>query len=176
MPRRGLTAVAVAGALCLPALLAPAPALAGGTPGTRSIVSVVPGAMTSALGQHALTGSLSVQVAETAVTGDPSWYVTAQATSFSDGATPPHTLPASALANGSNATVLVGGGGTVAEGGTGSLDNPVTLFSDSGESATSLYSGTYTNTSTLTLTPPNGTFAPTSGATYTSVITVTLIN
>ena len=163
----------VAGALGAPALLTASPAVALG--GTRSIVSVVPGTFTSRLGQPSLTGSLTVQVSESAINGDPTWSVTAQVTGFTDGATPAHTMPASALANGSNSTVLGGGGGTITEGANGTLDSPVTLFSDSGEVSANLYSGTYTNTSTLTLTPPSGSYAPSTGDTYTSVITVTLI-
>ena len=173
MPKLWRRRVIGGGALCVAAFLTAAPA--GAAPGTRSIVSVVPGSFTSRLGQPALTGSLTVQVAETTVAGDPAWSVTAQVSSFSDGATPPHTLPASVLANSANTTVLTGGGGTITEGSPGPLNVPVTLFSDAGQVVTNLYNGTYTNTSTLTLTPPSGTYAPSTGATYSAVITVTLI-
>ena len=173
MRRRWLPAVPLAGGLCLAVLVGAPPARAG-SPGTRSIASVVPGTMTSSLGHSTLTGSLTVQISETAVTGDASWYVTAQTTGFSDGATPANTLPASALANSANSTVAVGGGGTLHEGGSGTLDSPQTLFTDTGESPTLLYNGTYTNTSTLTLSPPNGSYAPNTGDTYSSTITVTL--
>lgn len=174
MRRRWRWAALLAGALLLPGVLTPPPAHAGGTPGTRSIASVSAGPLTSSPGKATMTGTLTVQVSETAVTGDPTWYVTAQASSFVDGATPAHTIPASALANTSDSTVPVGGGGTITEGPSGTLDQPVSLFTDTGENASTLYNGTYTNTSTLTLTPPNGTYAPTTGDTYTSTITVTL--
>lgn len=174
MPRRWLAAVAAAGALAAPAVLGAPAATAAGTPGTRSITAVTPGPFTSSLGQSSMTGSLTVQVSETAVTGDPTWYVTAQVADFTDGATPPHTLPASALVNSANSTVLVGGGGTISEGGAGSLSSPMTLFTDTGQSTSTVYNGTYTNTSTLTLTPPNGTYATQTGTTYTSTITITL--
>lgn len=172
--RRWLTAVAVAALVALPAVAAPPEAVAG-PPGTRSIVSVSPGAFSSSLGQPAMTSSLTVQVSETAVTGDPNWSVTAAVTPFSDASVPAHTIPASALGNSANATVPVGGGGTITEGPAGGLGQPVTLFTDTGESALTVYNGTYTSTSTLTLSPPNGTYAPKTGDVYTSVLTVTLI-
>lgn len=116
---------------------------------------------------------------ETAVSGDPNYQVNGSIVDFSDGNG--HTITKSALQNSANTTAVVAGSGAVTEGAnpSGPSDNlgtGQTFFSSSGESATSLYTGTYTNTSTLTLTPPNGTYAAVAGTTYTSTLTVTLIS
>jgi hypothetical protein len=85
-------------------------------------------------------------------------------------------MPASALANTLNSTVQVAGGGSTLTGSTtGTLDGAQTLTKDTGETPTVLYTGTYTTTSSLTLTPPNGTVAATGGSTYSNTLNLTLI-
>lgn len=149
--------------------------LAAGAIGTRSISTVTPGAFSSILGDVAMTSTLGVGVTESAVAGDATgWDVTGQVSAFSTGGTTPDTMPASALANSGNSTTVVGGGGTITEGTAGALGTSQTFFSDAGQSAGTLYTGTYTNSSTLTLTPPNGTVAAATGTTYTATLTVTL--
>ncbi|HUZ43376.1 MAG TPA: hypothetical protein VMU63_03160 [Acidimicrobiales bacterium] len=140
--------------------------------GTRSIAAVTPGTFGSILGDVAMTSSLGVEVAESSVAGDATWYVTGQVSGFAD--TTGDTMPASALANSGNATTVVGGGGAVAEGAAGALGSAQNFFTDTGQLTNTLYTGTYTNASTLTLTPPNGTIAAATGTTYTATLTVTL--
>lgn len=153
--------------------------LAGNQIGSRVITSVTPGAFASVLGNAAMTSPLSVLLTETAVSGDPNYQVNGSVSAFSDGAS--HTIPGTALQNSGNNTVVVAGSGAVTEGANpaSSGDNlgvGQTFFTSSGENASTLYTGTYTNASTLTLTPPNGTFAAAAGTTYTATLTVTLIS
>ncbi|HVA43710.1 MAG TPA: hypothetical protein VNF50_09510 [Acidimicrobiales bacterium] len=149
--------------------------LTAGSIGTRAISSVTPGSFSSVLGNATMSSSLAVAVAEAAVGGDANWYVTGQVSQFADSTTPtPNIIPASALANSGNSTTVVGGGGTVAEGANGALGTSQTFFTDTGELVGTLYTGTYTNASTLTLTPPNGTIATGIADPYTATLTVTL--
>ncbi|MHB1924861.1 MAG: hypothetical protein ACYCSJ_09235 [Acidimicrobiales bacterium] len=148
--------------------------LTAGSIGTRAIQSVSPGSFTSILGNTTMTSPLGVVVAEAAIAGDANWYVTGQVSQFSTGGTTPNIIPASALANSGNATTVVGGGGTIAEGAAGALDAAQTFFTNTGELTGTLYTGTYTNSSTLTLTPPNGTVAAGATSPYTATLTVTL--
>lgn len=62
----------------------------------------------------------------------------------------------------------------MAEGSSGALGTAQNFFTDTGELTGTLYPGTYTNNSTLTLTPPNGTVATDASDPYTATLTVTL--
>jgi hypothetical protein len=149
--------------------------LAGQAIGSRTIALVTPGSFSSVLGNANMTSPLVTEIAETSVSGDANWSVTGGVTQFSDGAPTPHTIAANALNNSANNTVQALGGGTVTEGsGTGDLGAGQTFFTNSGQDTSTLYTGTYSDTSTLTLTPPNGTFAAAAGTTYTATLTVTL--
>ena len=140
--------------------------------GSRSIALVAtPGAFTSVMGNAGLSSSVQVAVAEVAVGGVNPWYVTGQlAGAWSDGT---NSIPANALADTANNTIQVQGGGAVDHGTTGTLDSAQTLVKNTGETASVLYTGTYTTTTNMTLTPPNGTVA--SGLPYTNVLNLTLI-
>lgn len=144
--------------------------LTAGASGTRTIASATPGALSSALGSAGESTSLTVTVTEAAVTGDAGgWYVTGQASDFTD--TSSDTIPASDLVDGANAvTQTLGGGTTSAPPSPGGLGTAVTLFSNTGQNGSMLYTGTYADSSTLTLTPPN----KTATGIYTSTLTVTL--
>lgn len=140
--------------------------------GSRSITLVAtPGAFSSVMGNAGLTSSLQTLVTETAIGGTNPWYVTGVlAGAWSDGT---NSIPASALADTANNTVQVAGGGTVDQGTTGTLDGAQTLVKNTGQTTSVLYTGTYTTTTSMTLTPPNGTVA--SGVPYTNVLDLTLI-
>ena len=145
-------------------------ALTAGAIGSRSITSVTPATITSSLGTLPTSSPLTVVVSETAVSGDANgWYVTTQASDFQD---PAHDIvPATSLVDGSNTVDQAGGGGVAAAvTGPGEMGTAETLFADTGESASVLYTGTYADTSTLTLSPPDGTKT----GVYTSELTVTL--
>ena len=153
--------------------------LNGSQIGSRVITTVTPGAFSSVLGNAAMSSTLGVLMTETAVSGDPNYQVNGSVSDFTDGAS--HTIVGTALQNSANSTAVVAGSGAVTEGANPSgpgnnLGVGQTFFSSSGESATSLYTGTYTNSSTLTLTPPNNTYAAVAGTTYTATLTVTLIS
>lgn len=141
--------------------------------GTRVIQTVTPAALNSVAGTSTLTGALTVTVAEAAVSGDATgWSVSAQlAGPFADTTTGTQTIPATALDDSANTVASVNGGGTttgVAH--PGSLDLARTIMSNTGQSASLIYTGTYTSTSTMTLTPPNGT----SANTYRATLNITL--
>ncbi|HEX9529501.1 MAG TPA: hypothetical protein VF954_00085 [Acidimicrobiales bacterium] len=143
-----------------------------GSVGARTIQSVTPGAMTSALGSPTLSTTLAVVVDEAAVSGDANgWTVTVQSSPFTDSGT--DTIVASALSDSANTAipVCVGCTETVTGPATpGTLDAARTLISTTGELNSVLYTGTYTSNSSLVLTPPNGTVA----ANYHATLTVTL--
>jgi hypothetical protein len=124
-------------------------------------------------------GAVAVTVAEAAAPGSSAWGVTANmTTALTNGTT---TLPNSALSIADAATpvavstgclavvspcTVVGGGATAR-----ALDVAQTLFSVTGESTASVYTGTYVYAGTLKLAVPNGT--PT--GVYTGHLTVTLL-
>ncbi|MHB1924998.1 MAG: hypothetical protein ACYCSJ_09925 [Acidimicrobiales bacterium] len=144
--------------------------LTAGASGSRSITSVTPATITSTLGTLPISTPFTVVVSEAAVSGASNgWYVTAQASDFQDGAG--DVVPATSLTDGANTVSQSGGGGTAAAvAGPGQMGTAETLFVDNGESAGRLYTGTFTDTSTLSLAPPDGTRA----GVYTSDLTVTL--
>ena len=149
--------------------------LNGSTIGSRSIVSVTPGSFSTVGGNATLATPLTTVVAEAAVAGDANWSVTSSSTDFSDGAS--HTISATDLANSGNTTTVVGGDAAAKSEGSSAGNQSgagQTLFSSSGENTQTLYTGTYTDVSSLTLTPPNGTFAAAAGTTYSATLTVTL--
>ena len=141
-----------------------------GASGSRSITAVTPATITSSLGTLPTSTPFTVVVSEAAVSGAANgWYVTAQASDFQDPAG--DVVPATTLTDGANTLSQAAGGGTAAAvGGPGEMGTAENLFADTGESADRLYTGTYTDTSTLSLAPPNGTKA----GVYTSDLTVTL--
>ncbi|HVA42469.1 MAG TPA: hypothetical protein VNF50_03215 [Acidimicrobiales bacterium] len=144
--------------------------LTAGSIGSRSITSVTPATITSSLGTLPTSTPLTVVVSEAAISGATNgWYVTAQASDFQDAAG--NVVPATSLVDGANQVDQAGGGGVAAAvSGPGEMGAAETLFVDTGESASVLYTGTYTDTSTLTLSPPDGTRT----GVYTSDLTVTL--
>jgi hypothetical protein len=144
--------------------------LTGGAIGSRSITSVAPIALISSAGSGTVDGSMATLVTETAVTGDATgWSITAALTNLSDGS---HTLSKALVDVKNRAVVQVAGGGTsTATTGTEDLSATRTLFSNSGQSATSVYTGTNASTADLSLHVPNGTAT----GVYTGTMTVTLI-
>ncbi|HUZ44233.1 MAG TPA: hypothetical protein VMU63_07480 [Acidimicrobiales bacterium] len=165
----GLTA-GPAGAATQPVSVPLTAVLTAGASGSRSITAVTPATITSGLGTLPTSTPFTVVVSEAAVSGAANgWYVTAQASDFQDAAG--DVVPANALADGANTVSQSGGGGTAAAvPGPGEMGTAESLFADTGESADRLYTGAYTDTSTLSLAPPNGTKA----GVYTSNLTVTL--
>ncbi len=145
--------------------------LLAGSIGSRSVSLASPVVMTSALSSATVTGNFSVTVTESARSGTNPWSVTVDATSLSDGLG--HTIPNSALAidNRSNPLVVAGGGVSTGVAGSQNLTAARTLWSTSGQNTSILYTGTYSQTSTITLTPQNGTAA----GVYTGTLTITLV-
>ena len=146
-------------------------ALTAGGIGSRTITTISPLALTSALGSDTLSATLAVVVAEAARSGTNAWSVTAISSALTSGA---NTLAASNLSVDNRSVAKVAGGGTAAAPDvelSSPLNAAATLFSNSGQSASSIYTGTYTGTSTVTLAVPNGSAT---GA-YTGTLTVTLV-
>jgi hypothetical protein len=149
---------------------------AGGI-GSRTIAAL-PIVMTSAAGNGKVSGAYSVSVVETAATGVNPWSVTTAVSKLTntldstvinpdnfDISTP--SLLASLPAGSDAATT-----GSVYSYTSGANSDPLTLFTNTGELLTSVYTSTHTATGTLSVTPPNG---ASTGA-YTGTFTVTLFN
>jgi hypothetical protein len=147
-----------------------------GSTGFRTITAL-PASLTLANG--AVGGPLAVTVTEALAQGSNVWGVTAALTTpLTSGSTTldkntltvadaasPVSVSTGCLAVASSCTVA--GGGTTAR----PLDVAQTLFSVTGESAATLYTGTYGYAGLLKLTVPNGT--PT--GVYTGTLTLTLV-
>jgi hypothetical protein len=147
--------------------------ITSGSVGSRSITSVPAISMTSALNSASLSGAYTVVVTEAARTGTNAWSVTGemQNNQLTSGA---NTIASTALAVSGRAVVQVAGGGTstapdpeTSE----ALGTARTLLSNSGQSTSAVYTGTYTGTGNLTLTPPNGAAT----GVYTGTFVVTLV-
>ncbi len=143
--------------------------LTAGSIGSRSVTTVAPVALTTALSSSTATGAVSVVVTEAARGGTNPWSVTAVAGALTSGV---NTIAASNLSIASRGVTQVAGGGTAAAPtGSSSLASAATLFSTTGQSVASLYTGTYTAAGTVSLAVPNGQAV---GA-YTGTFTVTLV-
>lgn len=140
-----------------------------GSIGLRSLTSVPAITLTSTSGSSTVDGSMAAVVTEAAVTGDTAWSVTAALTSLTNGG---NTLANSNVDILNRAVVQVAGGGTSsAVTGTQAMSATRTLFSNSGQVATSVYTGTHSATADLSLHIPNGTAT----GIYTGTMTVTLL-
>ena len=145
-----------------------------GLTGIRTLGAVAPVALA---GTSTLTGALAVPVVETAATGVNPWSVTASASNLTDVSNDTITASHLSVADTSlptgvgclsvalNPCAVTGGGGARA------LDTAKTLFSVTGESVGTAYTGTYAYAGLLSLNVPNGTPA---GA-YTGSLTLTLV-
>ena len=146
-----------------------------GTLGTRSVSTVAPIAMTSVTNGTTLSTTWNTTVAEVTRSGTNPWSIqaTLQNGHVTDVAS--DSIPASAFVLSGNTASKTAGGGTWASGAGGALNNDGTtgtpLCSNSGQLAANAYTGTYTCTGTITLTPPNNT---PNGA-YTGTFVVTLV-
>jgi hypothetical protein len=147
--------------------------LTSGSIGSRSITSVSPVTLTSALNTATASGAMATTVTEAARGGTAAWSLTAVSSLLAKtGGTSADDIAASNLSIANRAVTPVAGGGTsTAATGSSSLATDATLFSNSGQSVTSLYTGTYAATGTITLAVPNGQ----SVGAYTGTLTVTLV-
>ena len=146
------------------------------TLGTRSVATVAPITMSNGSQVTTLSTTWDTTVAEVSRSGTNPWSV--QAT-LSSGHVSflTNTIPAASFVlSGATAPSPTGGGGTwTAAAGSNALNNDgvtgTPLCSNSGQSSSTTYTGTYDCNGTITLTPPNGTVQ---GA-YTGTFVVTLI-
>jgi len=152
--------------------------------GSRSITTATVGPLAS-LGRTATaTSAVAVTVTEALVNGDNAWSVTARLC----GAAACGSLTDRIVLNGDNTTQLAGsafslkdvavtdtsaalGGGTITPMADADLSTTRTLFSNAGQAPTSIYSGVYAATGTLSLTPP----ANAAPGSYSGYLVVTLV-
>lgn len=138
--------------------------------GSRSVTTATATPMTSAFSGDQLTSTLQVIVTEATRTGTAPWSVQAVLDAdLSDGGT--ETIGSSNLAVAPGSINKTLGGGTPAAGAGGALDAAKTLFSVSGQDTGTTYTGTYDQSSTMTLTVPSGTKT----GVYTGNVSVTLV-
>jgi hypothetical protein len=131
--------------------------------------------MTASLNSQTLSGTTTVLVTElsrTGTPGTPGWSVSSSLSTLTGVASSSNTIPNSAFDVSGRSVIQVAGGGTSsAPTGSANMASAQTLFSNASQSSSAVYTGTYTGTSTLTLTPPNGTATDV----YNGTLTVTLI-
>jgi hypothetical protein len=164
-------AVTAMGVVALTATPAPpARALPSVILGSRSVTSVGAVALTAHLGDTALSGSLTTTITEAGRTGETPWSVSASVSALSDGAG--HSLAATTMSISNRQVTQTAGGGTaVATTGTQDFSQARTLFTSTGQNPALTYTGTYTATATITLTPPNLTVV----GVYTGTMTITMV-
>ena len=143
--------------------------ITAGAIGSRTLTVNPVAAFASVLGNAGMTTTATMIVTETAVQGANPWSVTASSTAFTD--TGSNSIAATNLVASPVAPVQVAGGGSNTPSAPGNLGSTYTVWSNSGQNTSTLYTGTYTEALPLTLTPPNGTVA----SNYTATLTVTLV-
>jgi hypothetical protein len=137
--------------------------------GSRSVTLVNPIALTSVQGAATLTAPYAVTVTEVTRNGTNPWSVTGDIGTLTSGS---DTLAATTLSVSARAVnQTLGGGTSAAPSGSQAFGTARTLFSNSGQSTGTIYSGAYAGSGTVTLTPPDG--AKT--GIYTGTFTVTLV-
>ena len=137
--------------------------------GSRSVTLVSPITMSSAASSTTLSSSYAVTVTEATRSGTNPWSVTGVASALTSGA---NTIPASALSVSGQSVIQTLGGGTASAVNTSqSLDVARTLFRNDNQDTSTLYTGSYAGSGTVTLAPPDGTKT----GIYTGTFTVTLI-
>jgi hypothetical protein len=150
---------------------------AGGI-GSRTIAAL-PITMTSLAGNGKVSGAYSVTVLETAATGVNPWSVTTAVSELTSAVDSSKIAPSAFDI--STPTVLgvpTAGTDTATTGsvysvtGAATTSDPLTLWTNTGQSALAVYTSTHTATGTLAVTPPNG---AKTGA-YTGTLTFTLFN
>jgi hypothetical protein len=144
--------------------------LTGNAIGSRSVTLVSPITMSSLASSTTLSSNYAVTVTEATRSGTNPWSVTAVASDLTDLTS--DTITAANLAvSGRGVIQTLGGGTAAAPVGSQTLDQARTLFDNTGQSTSTLYSGTYAATGTVTLSPPDGSKT----GVYTGTFTVTLI-
>lgn len=143
-----------------------------GAMGTRVLNSIGAVGMSSTGGSATLTSlPFAVSVVEAARSGTAGWYVTAEMTTPLTEQTTSDVIAKSALTLTPNATMVQTPlTGTDAASGAQSLGSAATIWTNTGQSPLTVYTGTHTNSPTITLAPPNGTV----NGVYVGTLTVTL--
>jgi hypothetical protein len=137
--------------------------------GSRSVTLVNPIALTSVQGAANLSASYGVTVAEVTRQGTNPWSVTADIGTLTSGS---DTIAPTNLSVSARAVVQTLGGGTSsAPSGSQAFGAARTLFSNINQNTSTIYSGTYAASGTVTLAPPDGTKT----GIYTGTFTVTLV-
>lgn len=144
--------------------------ITAGTIGSRSITLATPIVMTSALDADTLSGSLAATVTEAARSGTNPWSVTADMTALTNATS--DTIAKTNMTVSARSVLQTAGGGTSAAptGGTAIGASPVTLFSNTGQLTSAVYTGTYVGSSTWTLAVPNASKV----GVYSGTVTLTL--
>jgi hypothetical protein len=144
--------------------------LTGNAIGSRSVTLVAPISMSSAAGSTTLSSPYAVTVTEATRSGTNPWSVTADVSTLTDLTS--DTIAASNLSVSARSIIQTLGGGTSsAPTGSAAFGSAQTLFSNAGQSLTTLYSGTYAASGTVTLAPPDGSKT----GIYSGTFTVTLV-
>ena len=158
--------------------------------GTRALTTASIGTLANVVRTLSTSATLTATVTELAVNGDATgWSVTVRLCGPNNTTTPTAadcgTYPDEVVQSGgattiagSNVTIssrsvtpTAGGGTTTAVAGTQDLSTTRTIFNNSGQVNTTLYTGTYLSTSTISLTPPSNA----NTAVYNGYLVVTLV-
>lgn len=149
-------------------------AVVDGIAGERYVSAAPPVTLALQAGTSNMSASLALQVTEAARSGTAEWSLQTQldadlSATLTDLSIA--TIARSQMTLDPGTTLAVGGGGTITNGSSGTLESVVTVFTNTGQDPNLAYTGTYTTASTLTLAIPNATPA----GTYTGNISVTLV-
>jgi hypothetical protein len=173
-----------------PASASDVPVAATILPGGRTLTSVSLGTLASVVRGASTSATLTAVVTETAVDGLDPWSVTVRlcgpnnvtTPTASDCATYPDqlvkaadatkTVPGSAVSiSGRTVNAVLGGGTSTATAGTQALSATRTMFTNTGQVPSTLYSGVYTSTATVALDAPSNSTA----GVYNGFLVVTLL-
>ena len=144
-----------------------------GVVGTRSVLLPTGITTVASLSSATVSGTYSIVVDETSRTGTNPWSLTGAVTAaLVNTLDATKTIPTSAIAVDSRSVLQTLSGGTsAAPSGSSALGSAATLFSNTGQSTTAVYTGTHTASGTINITPPNGT----SSGVYTGTLVLNLV-
>jgi hypothetical protein len=173
-----------------PASASDVPVAATILPGGRTLTSVSLGAMANVLRGASTSATLTAVVTETAVDGLDPWSVTVRLCGPNNVTTPTasdcttfpdqlvkagdasKTVPGTAVnISGRSVNAVLGGGTATATAGTQAMSATRTLFTNTGQVPSTLYTGVYTSTASVALDAPSNS----SAGVYNGFLVVTLL-
>lgn len=139
--------------------------------GTRTMTPPAAIALSTSTGLDTVTGSMSTSVSELAKGGTNPWSVTVALSQLTRSGGTETLAAANVAVSGRSTSQLAGGGSVSSPAGSEAFDATRTLFTNNGQALTNVYTGSYSNSASLTLSVPNNTVA----GSYIGTMTFTLV-